>query len=239
MQVAPGLALDLDSDSTDGITPIGVAQGLAKQCRYVGHTLGPLTWYSVAEHAVRGAMWFEAQGQLDLAVGFLHHDDAEFVAPDVPRPVKDRLIAIAGFDAYGQLSDDLHKRIALALGYDFELCKRREVKMIDTLILHDEQRAFMAPPPRTWGLPGDALGIQIECWPPGRAMAEWAAMHLRLMGDQLPPDKLRDALAAVEYTVVAALGEAGQCRGIWSCINPARVSEIREMSAAHNARSAA
>jgi len=63
-----------------------IAQSLSRLCRYNGHTK---RHYSVAEHCILMADYVDRQGGSALdCLTALHHDDAEYIIGDLPRPVK-------------------------------------------------------------------------------------------------------------------------------------------------------
>lgn len=81
----------------DDVDLIDIAHHLSKMCRFGGAVEGDDTIYSVAEHAVRVSIAVEDEARrllmteaeiLDLAEHGLHHDDEEFVLPDLPGPIK-------------------------------------------------------------------------------------------------------------------------------------------------------
>jgi hypothetical protein len=47
------------------------------------------------------------------------------------------------------------------------------IKAADQRILLDEAEALLHEPPRPWGIDGQPLAVDIQCWSPSRAREEW------------------------------------------------------------------
>lgn len=76
----------LDPNPMD-IFPMDIAMGLARACRFAGHTK---SFYSVAEHSdwCRQQVELRYPGNDALAFAALMHDAHEFILGDVPTPLK-------------------------------------------------------------------------------------------------------------------------------------------------------
>lgn len=144
-----------------------IAHSLANQCRYNGHCQ---VFYSVAEHSVLIARWLliDQSYTRDVALAGLFHDAEETYVTDVPRPLKPLL------PTHKPLSKQVSSVIAAAYSLDFD---HPAVVEADHRILEDEKRVLMVRPPEPWFLhPGGPLGVQIQCWDPVRAEAEFLGM---------------------------------------------------------------
>lgn len=173
LQTASAGVFDLDLVTSDDIRVEDIAHHLAQQNRYAGASAFP---YSVAQHAVLGAQWILANlGDVELAYAFLHHDDAEYVLPDIPAPWKPRL------PMYRAAEEWILGMVVDALGLPTDRWK--EVKEIDIRILVDERDALHGTPPRPWPideLGTEPLGVEIEPWDWERARFEFLHLHERL-----------------------------------------------------------
>ena len=112
-----------------------ISHGLARECRYGGHTL---RHYSVAEHAVIVSLLVEPE----YARQALLHDCSEAYTRDLIRPIK-HLPELAAFRA---VENNLEREIFAKFGV---LCtdeSNRAVKEVDDRILVDEVRTFMRRP---------------------------------------------------------------------------------------------
>ena len=99
----------LDPDVTT-IYPVDIAVGLARQCRFGGHTKD---FYSVAEHSD----WCRQQcdimypGDTRLQFVVMMHDAHEYILGDIPTPLK-MLIPEYNFIA-ANLQDAIHRRFGI------------------------------------------------------------------------------------------------------------------------------
>lgn len=112
-----------------------ISHGLAKECRYGGHTL---RHYSVAEHAVIVSMLVEPE----FARQALLHDCSEAYTRDMIRPIK-HLPELAAFRA---VENALEVAIFARFGVDVTAESSAAVKEVDDRILVDEVHAFMRRP---------------------------------------------------------------------------------------------
>lgn len=105
-----------------------IAHSLSLQCRWAGHTR---TFYSIAEHCVRGAQHLRGE----LALEFLLHDASEAYLLDMPRPLKH-------WGLFGWLYRKLERRVERAIAEHFSLHYPHcgVVKHIDNRMLATEQR---------------------------------------------------------------------------------------------------
>ena len=108
-----------------------IAHSLARLCRFAGHINA--TMYSVAEHAVRVSYVCPPEHQL----WGLHHDDAESVCVDVPRPLK----YAEGMQAYKQY--ERLSQWAMLKHFGLPIEQPKEVKEADDRLLVTEQRDLM------------------------------------------------------------------------------------------------
>ena len=113
MLTAGPRVVDLENLTSDDIILEVIAQALAHQNRYLGHTIRP---YSVAEHSVLVArlVWQETQDP-DLALWGLFHDAPETWLADIPSPVK-ILIGAHGMAQYLEAESRIMAQVAEKFG---------------------------------------------------------------------------------------------------------------------------
>lgn len=142
-----------------------VAHALSLKCRFGGHCR---RFYSVAQHAVLVSRLVPEECGLEA----LHHDDSEYVLPDVPSPVKPYLW---GFKA-------AELRVARAISEAFGLSDSMYpvIKNADRRILVDEIKALMAPSKKGWKKQPEPFGISIEPWTPEEAEQHYLKRHAEL-----------------------------------------------------------
>lgn len=131
-----------------------IAHSLAYQCRYAGHAR---FHYSVAQHSEILSYAVPAED----ALAALLHDASEAYLVDVPRPIKPHL------RGYAEIERKVHAAICIALGAPLTIPP--SVLDADLRIIHDERAVLMAEPPMPWNVPGEPLGVKIECMPPAQA----------------------------------------------------------------------
>jgi 5'-nucleotidase len=85
LDTASGRKLDLDDPQPDQICLEDIASALSKVCRFGAQ---PLTFYSVAQHAMHVSRIIAECGRPDLALAALHHDSHEAYLCDLPSPVR-------------------------------------------------------------------------------------------------------------------------------------------------------
>lgn len=145
-----------------------ISHALSMICRYGGHSRD---FYSVAEHCVLMAGYFEGRGEWDLARAALMHDATEAYMGDVVRPVKLQL------PLYCAVEDRLQAAIFSNFGLPPDMPV--EVKQADLRITTDEREILMHP--RPWSIdPVDALGVDVHCWTHHQAEQAWLDSYWRL-----------------------------------------------------------
>lgn len=153
----------------EDITIIDIAHALGMLCRYNGHCK---KFYSVAEHSVLVSRLVKSEN----ALWGLLHDASEAYVADVPRPLK------AYLKGYKNIEKRAHQAIAQKFGLPPEIPD--EVKYYDNCILLDEKEQIMMPGP-DWE-PSPLIkptGVQIECWSPSTAKANFLYRFHELTGD--------------------------------------------------------
>lgn len=119
-----------------------IATSLSRICRYGGHTR---RFYSVAEHCILMADYVAAQDWAtprDILTT-LHHDDAEAVIGDLPRPIK------AKMPQFKTAENVLDSFIADEFGTYLRF--PAWLKEYDTRILVNERAEIMNPSNNDWG----------------------------------------------------------------------------------------
>lgn len=155
------------------IHPEDVAYSLSRLCRYNGHTR---RFYSVAEHTIVMADYLRRRGWGPQAcLTALHHDDAEYIVGDLPRPVK------ATLPSFKALEARIEEAVALRFGTIWPLPDW--LKVLDARIVCDERASVMNSSPNAWGV--DALKpLGVHFMPvrgrlPGLLRGPWLDRHRR------------------------------------------------------------
>ena len=150
-----------------------IAQALANQCRFGGHSR---VFYSVAQHsAIVSDVCAERGVSAAEAFAALLHDAGEAYLGDLPHPLKHR----------SELGPPYKKAEALleeAIRVRFDLAPQAAaMKPVDRSLLATERRNFAAindPWPELEGV--EPLAIEIEPWDPPRARREFLERFQRL-----------------------------------------------------------
>lgn len=146
---------------------LDIAQALASECRYNGHTRA---FYSVAQHA-----WLASQiVPRELALEALLHDATEAYCKDIPSPLKELLPDYR----------DIEARIDGVLRAVFGLPSSMTpaVKHADLVLLATERRDLMPADSTPWAvLAGiDALPRRIIAMPPAKARSHFLTRYIEL-----------------------------------------------------------
>lgn len=171
IQMASGRSWVLTAQTPDQVHWPDIAAGLAKICRFSGHTTA---FYSVAQHCCLVAdtlpPWQRLHGLL--------HDAHEAVLGDVTTPVKNALWLLGGRDALDRLAALADEAIFRAAGLPPAMPRdvAPYIRHADLTLLATERRDLMAPGAEPWrhALP-DPLPKTIAPWPWPKAMEEWLA----------------------------------------------------------------
>jgi hypothetical protein len=160
----------------DLIEPEWIAHVLGRLCRYNGHTR---RFYSVAEHTLAMAIWVDAQPWATAkdALTALHHDDAEAIIGDLPRPIKHTM---PEFKALETRLDQ-----AFAMRFSLHSPFPKWLKDADARILRDERAAVMRPSKNRWNT-DDLHPLGVRFYPllgrvPPIMSALWLGKHYELM----------------------------------------------------------
>jgi hypothetical protein len=153
-----------------------IGHALSLTCRYAGHVR---RFYSVAEHSVLMAIWFEARGETELARWALIHDGAEAYIGDMVRPLKrsPELMSFLVVEAMVEMA------VFQAAGFRIPTYMPEAVKRADTRIIQDERLALFRPETLAaagWTAKGEGLGVTIAGHPPHVAEREFATAFARL-----------------------------------------------------------
>lgn len=120
--------------SPDDIVIEDIAAALSKICRFTGHVR---SFYSVAEHSCRVA---DAASTENTLWGLLH-DAGEAYIGDIARPVK----YSPGFGTYYRKTQT-KLDVAVIEKFGLSLPEPREIKVLDEIFVHSEQRDLMPKP---------------------------------------------------------------------------------------------
>jgi hypothetical protein len=127
-----------------------VAQHLSQKVRFSG---AGQFFYSVAQHCINGAMYLKDQGDLTLAYHFLHHDDEEFVLPDLPSPLK-HLIR----NVWTPIEERVFDACADAFNLSPNVYNNPKIKEVDIRLRETEARRLF---PGSWEAECEPLDIYI------------------------------------------------------------------------------
>lgn len=164
---ATGRHFDYLDPRPEDITILDIAQGLAAESRYNGHTRG---FYSVAQHA-----WLTSQiVPPQFALEALLHDATEAYCKDIPRPLKELLADYQEIEA----RVDTTIRAAFGLPGSMAPC----VKRADLILLATERRDLMPADPTPWPiLEGiEPLTRKIITMPPAKAKSLFLQRYVEL-----------------------------------------------------------
>lgn len=151
----------------DDIDILDIAQGLANECRYAGHTRA---FYSVAQHA-----WLASQIVPRVcALEALLHDATEAYCKDIPRPLKELLPDYRQIEA--RVDGAIRSRFSLPLSMS------EDVHRADLILLATERRDLMPSDTTPWAiLEGvEALPRRIIAMQPARAQAMFIKRYVEL-----------------------------------------------------------
>lgn len=167
-----GVRLYFGAPTPEMLRLADVAHVLPRLARYNGHTR---RFYSVAEHACLMRDWVASRGGSPRdRLTALHHDDAEFVIGDLPRPIKHKM------SQFKEVESKLDQ--ALALRFHTEWPMPPWLKDIDSRILKDERRQVMRRSDNEWGTDRlEELGVRLwavrgrfQSW----VRHEWVRRHV-------------------------------------------------------------
>ena len=156
-----------------------IAQALANQCRFGGHSR---RFYSVAQHsAIVSDVCAERGASAAEALVALLHDAAEAYLVDLPHPLKHR-------SDLGQPFRRAEKLLEEAIAARFELGPPPAgMKAIDRSLLATERRTFASTLDSWPELEGfEPLAIEIDPWDPPRARREFLERFERLDAARSP-----------------------------------------------------
>ncbi len=134
---ARGRHFDYLDPRGEDIDILDIAQGLANECRFGGHTRA---FYSVAQHA-----WLASQiVPTEHALEALLHDASEAYCKDIPLPLKQLL------PDYRDIEDRVDGTIRARFGLPFAMSW--EVKAADLVMLATERRDLMPADDTPWAI---------------------------------------------------------------------------------------
>lgn len=149
------------------ITILDIAQGLAAESRYNGHTRG---FYSVAQHAWLASQIVPRQHALEA----LLHDATEAYCKDIPRPLKELLTDYQTIEARVDL--------AIRATFGLPLDMTPAVKHADLVMLATERRDLMPADATPWPiLEGiEPLPARVYTMQPAKAKALFLQRYVEL-----------------------------------------------------------
>lgn len=164
---ARGRHFDYLDPRLDDIDILDIAQGLANECRFGGHTRG---FYSVAQHA-----WLASQiVPPEHALEALLHDASEAYCKDIPLPLK---LLLPDYR-------DIEARVdgAIRAAFGLPLTMSPAVKQADRVLLATERRDLMPADETPWAiLDGiEPLPRKITTMQPSRAQAVFLKRYVEL-----------------------------------------------------------
>lgn len=164
---ASGRHFDYLDPRPEDIHILDIAQALANESRYNGHTRG---FYSVAQHAWLASHIVPEQFALEA----LLHDATEAYCKDIPRPLK---ALLPDYRAIEERVDGI-----IRYRYNLPLTQSPEVKQADLVMLATERRDLMPSDSTPWPiLEGiEALPRKISVALPARAQAQFLKRFIEL-----------------------------------------------------------
>jgi adenosine deaminase len=174
IQTVSGHWVDPLAPQLDQITIDDIAQALANQCRFGGHSRA---FYSVAQHsAIMCDIALERGATAGAALATLMHDASEAYLVDLPHPIKHR-------SGLGPPYRRAEKLMEAAIAERFGLVDvDPALKAIDRSLLATERARFTSADGDWPELRGfDPIDIAIDPWEPERAKAEFLARFERLV----------------------------------------------------------
>lgn len=135
-QTFSGLAFDLVAPEASMVSIKDIAQSLANQCRFNGHTV---RFYSVAEHC----LYVSRAVPRPFALQALLHDAAEAYVGDMVRPLKSLLVEFKAVEQRVWLAVCARFNLPSALPYDVQIADQR--------MLATEREYLLLPGSRDWG----------------------------------------------------------------------------------------
>ncbi len=134
---ASGQLLDYLNPRPEDIRITDIAEALAKQCRFSGHTI---KFYSVAQHSCM----VHDLCPLEARPWALLHDAHEAYIGDIPTPLQTALHALGGGIALGVITQRLDRAIAKAFGLALpDEPTRLEVRHWDRVALNTERYVLL------------------------------------------------------------------------------------------------
>jgi 5'-deoxynucleotidase YfbR-like HD superfamily hydrolase len=118
-----GQYVDVFFPDINTITIEDIAHGLARQCRFSGHTIN---YYTVAQHSI----WVALRLPKHLQLEGLLHDASEAFCVDIPSPIKKH------FTQYHTIEDNVMKVIAQKFNIQYPF--HSEIKIVDKEALYWE-----------------------------------------------------------------------------------------------------
>ncbi|HEY1855367.1 MAG TPA: hypothetical protein VGG40_12350 [Solirubrobacterales bacterium] len=173
IQTVSGRWVDPLAPDPESIAIEDIAQALANQCRFGGHSRA---FYSVAQHSTIVSDVCEQRGASPAeALAALMHDAGEAYLVDLPHPLKHRSELGPPYKKAEELLEE-------AIRVRFDLVPQpAEMKPVDRSLLATERAAFSAmedPWPELEG--HEPLEIEIDPWEPPRARREFLERFQRL-----------------------------------------------------------
>lgn len=177
-----GREVNLLGPQPEDINWYDIAEALAKQARFNGHT--PNACYSVAQHCVLVA---DALPPAHRLAGLLH-DAQEAYMGDITRPVKEAMKALKCDYGLRRIADLLDEAIFAAAGLTWppSIATMDAVHAMDRRLLATELRDVMAP---EFGATPSAfvpLPIRIKPWSWPKAAEQWLDRFYRYRSEINP-----------------------------------------------------
>lgn len=151
--------------TSDQIVITDIAHSLSNLCRFTGHCPN---FYSVAEHCCHVS---DVLTGSDRLAGLIH-DAAEAYICDLSNPIK----YLPEFEFYRRIEKEIDESISQVAGVSWPWPD--SVKVADLAVYQAEILQLpMQHPDRIVNC--DPADIQIQCWGPTRAKAEWLSRYVK------------------------------------------------------------
>lgn len=171
-----GRLVDLINPQPESFEAEDIARALSFENRYAGN-YGP---YSVAQHSVLVARYAsKVHGGRQVVLSALHHDDAEAVTGDVPRPVKRLCPELRA----------LERRLEAAINLQHGIEISHPVVVEADMAVFKSEIYRLVPPDARWLYEPSVADVKctllpyadIAPWGPERAFAEYMDLHTALV----------------------------------------------------------
>lgn len=170
--LSSGKAVKIDNITSEDIDIEVIANSLSNICRYGGHIE---TFYSVAEHSILLAEYFQRKSKIEEAKLALLHDAAEAFISDIPAPLKGSFMYFQGEGWTGpiipiaKLEEEILNKIFVKFSVDPSLWMASGVPLADLRIRINELCIRPDEARKVYQGEKPLKGVKLHCWLPSVA----------------------------------------------------------------------